>query len=274
MNKSPHTVYFFNNCHNLDHVAHYGAGAFFDLGTSGRQGNQARNLRPGQACVVGSWSSDNRVVFKWYSFEYETILPGNDGVLNRVFFGRFLTSEELPKSKAARSALYSALFKITGDFKQGSVFQKDIPFADRPVGTDDAKASASKAGKATYGGAGFGDPIENKLVESAAIREVVRYYEEGGWAVRSVERAKCGFDLECQKDRVVKNVEVKGVRSAEPCFIITAGEVDQARRNLNFVLVVVTSALSASPIVTKYDGAEFCRRFDLSAIQYRAVLQF
>lgn len=273
MSKRAHTVYFFNNCHNLDHVKDYGAGAFFDLGTSGRQGNQARNLRPGQVCVVGSWSSDNRVVFNWYSFEYETVLPSNDGVLNRVFFGRLLTTEELPKSRAARSALYSALFKITGDFKQGSVFQKDIPLADRPGGATGVKASATKDRKGTQGGAGFGDPIENKLVESAAIRKVVRHFEDGGWSVRSVERVKCGFDLECQKDRVVKNVEVKGVRSAEPCFIVTAGEVDQARKNPNFVLVVVTSALSASPVVTKYDGEEFCRRFNLSAVQYRAVLR-
>ena len=205
-------------------------------------------------------------------FEYETILPGDGGVLNRVFFGRFLTSEELRKSEAAGSSRYSTLFKTTGTFKQGSVFKKDLPQADRPSGVDDAQASKPKAGKETQGSAGFGNPIENKLVESNAIREVVREYEQEGWAVRSVERAKCGFDLECQKDGIVKNVEVKGVRAAEPCFIITAGEVEQARSNTNFVLVVVTSALSASPILTKYDCAEFCRRFKLSVIQYRAVL--
>jgi len=140
MSKIPYTVYFFNNCHNLDHVAYYGTRAFFDLGTSGRQENQARNLRPGQACVVVSQSSGNRVVFKWYSFEYETILPRDDGVLNRVFLGRFLTSEELPKSEAAGSARYSAFFnKNTVHFKTGSVFHKDIPLANRPVGTLESK---------------------------------------------------------------------------------------------------------------------------------------
>jgi hypothetical protein len=81
------------------------------------------------------------------------------------------------------------------------------------------------------------------------------------------------LDLECSREGVVEDVEVKGVRGSLPCFIITAGEVEQARQNGKFYLLVVTSALSSSPKLTKYSGAEFCRRFELSAIQYRAVLQ-
>ena len=98
---------------------------------------------------------------------------------------------------------------------------------------------------------------------------MVKTYEADGWSVRSVERDKCGFDLECTKNGRVEDVEVKGVRGAVPCFIVTAGEVKQAQTNPTFVLVVVTSAMSVSPTLTKYSGAEFCRRFDLSAVQYR-----
>ena len=72
---------------------------------------------------------------------------------------------------------------------------------------------------------------------------------------------------------VVEHVEGKGVRGSEPCFLITAGEVDRARKDPGFFLAVVTSALSASPQVTKYSSSEFCRRFELFAIQYRAALQ-
>src|SRR5436305_105199 len=61
-------VVYFNNCHNRDHVALFGSGAFFDLGTTGRQGTQARDLQPGQPCVVAEWSPDKRIVFDWYSF--------------------------------------------------------------------------------------------------------------------------------------------------------------------------------------------------------------
>lgn len=122
-------------------------------------------------------------------------------------------------------------------------------------------------------GAGFGDSAENRLVESAAISAVRSHYEADGWAVRSVERDRCGFDLECCRDTTVESVEVKGVRATEQAFIITSGEVHQARTNPGFVLIVVTAALSPSPVLTRYSGAEFCQRFSLSAIQYSAALR-
>jgi hypothetical protein len=122
-------------------------------------------------------------------------------------------------------------------------------------------------------GAGFGKPEENKEVEEAAIAAVRRQYELDGWSVRSVEREKCGFDLKCSKDTIVQDVEVKGARGTVQSFLITAGEVAQARTNPNFVLVVVTSALSTSPVLNRYSGCEFCRRFGLSVVQYRAVLR-
>lgn len=122
-------------------------------------------------------------------------------------------------------------------------------------------------------GSGFGNQIENKLVEKAAIDAVRKAYENNGWLVRSVERDKCGFDLECRKKRLIENVEVKGITATEQCFMITAGEVEQARKTPSFVLIVVTSALSRSPLLTRYSGAQFCRRFHLAAVQYRAVLR-
>lgn len=122
-------------------------------------------------------------------------------------------------------------------------------------------------------GAGFGDSAENRMVEIAAIAAVTSHYRADGWAVRSVERDRCGFDLECRKGTTIESVEVKGLRATEQAFIITAGEVEQARTNLTFVLIVVTAALSPSPVLSRYSGAEFCERFGLSAIQYFAALR-
>jgi hypothetical protein len=266
-------IVYFNNCHNRAHVALFGSGAFFDLGTTGRQGSQARNLHPGQPCVVAEWASDEQIVFDWYSFSYEALLPDEHGAPDRVFFGRLFASETLPKDAAAHSERYAALFRSNGHLKIGSVFHKSIAARLIPpahvVGGTPAESDAA----GIYARAGFGDPAENKLVESAAVRKVVKDYEANGWLVRSVERDKCGFDLECSKNGAVEHVEVKGVRGTSPCFIITAGEVEQARGNPKFFLVVVTSALSATPKVTKFSGAKFQQQFDLWAIQYRAVLR-
>lgn len=265
-------VYFFNNCHNRDHVGLYGSRAFFDLGTAGRQGRQARNLLPGQTCVVAELADGNRVTFTWYSFTHEAILPNENEVISRVFIGRRLASETLPKPKAARSVRYSALFKANGEFKNGSVFHAGVPSRDRPIEVGEGETTVVK-GSTTRTGGGFGDSAENKLVETVAIRAAIKAYETEGWTVCSVERDKCGFDLECQKNQMQENVEVKGVRGSEPCFIITAGEVKQARDNANFVLMVVTSALSKSPKLKKYSGSVFRRQFNLSPVQYRAALK-
>jgi hypothetical protein len=122
-------------------------------------------------------------------------------------------------------------------------------------------------------GAGFGDAAENKLVESKAVQAVTKDYQDDGWTVRSVERDECGFDLVCSKEGLVENVEVKGVKGKAICFIITEGEVQQAQTNPKFFLVVVTSALSATPKLSKYSGAEFLQKFDRSPIAYRAVVK-
>lgn len=143
---------------------------------------------------------------------------------------------------------------------------------DEPIESDVDFASSEEAFQ-TWVGAGFGDPFENKLVESAAIQQVETEYARNGWDVRSVEDERCGFDLVCTKDTETQHVEVKGIRSTEQSFIITANEVNKARHDELFVLFVVTEALSKSPKLTQFTGKDFLNRFDLSAISFRAALR-
>jgi len=133
MAEAPGIVYF-KNSHKRDFVALYGSGAFFGLDTSGRQGTKARNLRPGQTCVVAERVSANQVTFHWYSLTRETLLANEDGGQDRVFFGTFLASETLAKRSAAGCEHYSVLFKDNGNFKDGSVFHKVVPVGFLPAG--------------------------------------------------------------------------------------------------------------------------------------------
>jgi hypothetical protein len=268
-----HVVYFFNNCRNRDHVALFGSGAFFDLYTTGRQGAQARDVAPGQLCVVAERTPDKQIAFDWYAFNYEALLPDEHGVPDRVFFGRHFASETMSKGSAAASDCYAALFASTGHFKRISVVCEAISSALIPAGFARGAPFSEGGTPITQSGAGFGDAAENKLVETRAVRAVIKHYEQSGWSVRSVERDKCGFDLECKKAGTVEQLEVKGVRGSGLCFVITAGEVKQARENPKFFLMVVTSALSSSPTLTKFSGREFGQRFNLSAIQYRAAFK-
>jgi len=121
-------------------------------------------------------------------------------------------------------------------------------------------------------GAGFGDAENNAEVEQAAIQAVTDAYDKEGWRVRSVEHERCGFDLECRRLEEKEDVEVKGVSGSQQNFVITAGEVQQARTNPRFVLVVVTQARTTIPQLHRYSGREFWQQFSLTPIQYRSTL--
>lgn len=119
-------------------------------------------------------------------------------------------------------------------------------------------------------GAGFGTPEANQAVEQAAIRAVRSRYGREGWTIRSVERERVGYDLQCTKGRTVREVEVKGVSGEREEFLITAQEVHHLQASSQAVLCVVTSAGSPEPSVQEYTGGAFCSQFDLAATSYRA----
>ncbi|NOU74701.1 DUF3883 domain-containing protein [Paenibacillus sp. LMG 31458] len=120
-------------------------------------------------------------------------------------------------------------------------------------------------------GAGFGSPPQNKLVEEAAINEVINFYTENGWDVVSVERDRCGYDLVCTNGLKREDVEVKGVSGSSCNFILTAGELRQANNNSNFVLCVVVNALS-DPIIYRFNGEDIESNFSIEAVSYRLKL--
>jgi len=110
----------FNNCHNRPHEEMYGAGAFFDLDTTGHQATLANNLPAGEQCIVASVAADGRINFDWYRFSRERVKPDEKGQRARVFFGEPIKSETLSRRAAMRDSLYSRFFDKLGRFKQRS----------------------------------------------------------------------------------------------------------------------------------------------------------
>jgi hypothetical protein len=121
-------------------------------------------------------------------------------------------------------------------------------------------------------GAGFGDPVRNKEVETAAVRVVTNYFRRKGWKVESVEKLGVGFDLLCRKGSAVKKVEVKGVSGEEPKFMLTERELNAAD-DADFVLNVVLRALSSKPQRKTWSGSEMKKNFDFRPIQFQAALK-
>lgn len=120
-------------------------------------------------------------------------------------------------------------------------------------------------------GAGFGKSNENCQVEEAAVNLVIETYRQEGWQVVSVEERKCGFDLLCARDGEEAHVEVKGVAGEDRRFVITAGELLRAVDDDQFVLALVTSALSSQPGLERLPAARFRRGFTFAPIHYWAT---
>ena len=113
----------FNNCDGRDHAVLYDdENAYFDLNTTGRQANQAKNLVVGQTCVVCQPMDEyGRIRFDWYVFEEERLqIPIGEKNLCRVFVGTWQRAEILPHEIATRHAIYCWFFDKLKRFKQTS----------------------------------------------------------------------------------------------------------------------------------------------------------
>jgi len=122
-------------------------------------------------------------------------------------------------------------------------------------------------------GAGFGETVQNKKVEQAAVRAVTADFRKNGWGVESVERLNRGYDLLCSKGPKVAHVEVKGVSGDRASFIITSNERTYAQSTQDFILSVVCDALSRKPVIKKWNGQQMKRAFEFKVLQYQASLK-
>lgn len=102
-------------------------------------------------------------------------------------------------------------------------------------------------------GAGFGTAEQNRKVEAAAIKHVRDTYEADGYAITSVEAARCGWDLTATRGVEELHVEVKGVSGTLVRFFLTANEYKTALTDPAWLLVVVTDALN-EPTWLQVDG--------------------
>ena len=113
-------VVLFSNCRRRDHAAIYGDGAFYDLDANRRLGHRVPSLAPGTPCVVATPVDDGRVAFAWFHFLREEILPDENTVPGRVFFGPCVGSQALSREEATNAAPYCEFFNGRGHFRQRS----------------------------------------------------------------------------------------------------------------------------------------------------------
>lgn len=133
------------------------------------------------------------------------------------------------------------------------------------AGTNDAEPDCEVVFKT---GAGFGDPVNNRKVEVAAVKFATSQLEEEGYKVTSHESKKVGYDLEARKSGTILHVEVKGVSGSLVQFPITANEVRRGETDPRFRLFVVTTASSKSPTLHRFTWPELVSGFTLNPLAY------
>jgi tetratricopeptide (TPR) repeat protein len=106
-------------------------------------------------------------------------------------------------------------------------------------------------------------------IERAALVIITSQYIRDGWAVRSVEKSKRGYDLACRKDGTREDVSVRGVAGRNPTFELNSDEIREAEYNDNFVLWVVSSALG-NYNCQRWSGQEILLDFDLKPMSFVA----
>jgi hypothetical protein len=90
------------------------------------------------------------------------------------------------------------------------------------------------------------------------------------WKLVSREKDNVGYDFDATRGQSVRHIELKGARGPMPSFPITEHEVATARVDPDWWLVVVTDALSASPRLHEWNGADFVREFSLRPLSHMA----
>jgi hypothetical protein len=83
------------------------------------------------------------------------------------------------------------------------------------------------------GGAGFGKPLQNLLVEEAAMDAVIDYYGKE-WRHNDLSADKVGWDITFthKQSREVYRVEVKGVTGGRPIVLLTTNEIRAAEEGV------------------------------------------
>lgn len=92
------------------------------------------------------------------------------------------------------------------------------------------------------------DPLKRVEVEKAAIKVVVKHYENLGYSVNSVEKDNVGWDLTATNERTELKLEVKGLSGELLSTELTPNELKNLKADKKYYrLCFVTEALTQKP---------------------------
>ena len=114
----------------------------------------------------------------------------------------------------------------------------------------------------------FGNAEHNREVEKAAVDFVTKYMQSEGYTVVSREQDRCGYDLLCSSEDEEYHVEVKGTSGEAMRFIMTDKEFSTASEDEDYLVCIVTSALSDEPTLSILDVDTLLDHFQYRPLQW------
>jgi len=91
------------------------------------------------------------------------------------------------------------------------------------------------------------DPLKREKVEKNAVEEAIKFYENLGYTVSSVEKDNLGWDLEAILGNDTFKIEVKGLSASDIIFELTANEYRKMEDyKKEYIICVVTDALNSN----------------------------
>ena len=119
-------------------------------------------------------------------------------------------------------------------------------------------------------GGGFAEAKTRKEIEQAAIQYVTAHYEAQNYKVESRESQNLGYDLLAVNAATTLYLEVKGTDGTSPRFFLTRNERKSADQEVNWRLVMVTSARTA-PQLQVLTIEEVEARFNLDPLAWECT---
>ena len=187
----------------------------------------------------------------WYS-EADRLAVTNDIDLDIPLFDAALTAAEIAAAGITDLEVQQIAQMSNPSWVSTEQLSRLRPLLQQWPGWVEAEKGITVSGH----GAGFGNPLQNRLVEEAAMAAVVDHYGEE-WRCNDVSADKVGWDITFahKQSREVCRVEVKGVSGDRPIVLLTANEIRAAEEEPGWILAVVTRALT-NPNVVEYTARQ------------------
>ena len=231
------------------------------------------NLLGNRIWLIGGFGNNPRQYYLCNYFTVDKVGPSRD----KRFFKYFVAGQTgvafEPPILLNNQDWFSEFLQSQRNFHLGlrKLDRKDVTKFEKLIANHEIPTGIERHVVIT--GGGFGNPETNRMVEKASISLVTKDYEERGWSVKSVEQKRIGFDLLCNKGLMEEHVEVKGTQGDVEAFLITSGEVQQSRMDKQFVLYVVTLALSTQPQLHRHTANTLEQKFILTPLSYHAAIK-